>query len=693
MTTRGSGMRFDAIFDGSAVVGLGAAQLLTRFAATRDEAAFAALVAHHGPMVLATCRRILPERADADDAFQATFLVLARKARSIGDPDRLAPWLHGVARRVAVRARSQAARRLAVEADGDEPADVAVAPPPDDTFELRAILDDELARLPAKYRDPLVLCYLEGLTQDEAARQLAWPLGTVRSRLAGGRDRLRSRLARRGFAPGSLVVLAPTSLPVPVVSRILQAATVRLVCAGGSGAVATSAAAVLAQGVLTAMFFTKIQTAAVASLALAIACAGTAGVVAQQQPAAAATPAPATATAPASEPTATEAPMPAVAFDPGETRRTAAITFTPGMAFTPTQPTPVNPARPAGALPETLELAIRALAQDLTAAKARIDTLEAGMRALRAEVRSTRVQAGEKISESGPAMMNGQAGMMLSMMDEAKRAGQQPPDDQQGLTSSMMSKRGRVGSALTNDQPGAISVLKPAGRAEPKPLTRSLTGRANSDSDADDPGVSRIASRPLATGGGNSDDGGPTTRTTPGPAATRSRPTGIMSMALPGSNKLLVIPAERNQATVIDTGTNQRLTYRDPEGSKIMPLIGGNVVGLELQGPHITQAVAFSRTANQWYPLDLKEGPADELLNPIVSENEVRYYLGRNLYFFNDLHKRWSTLTLKQPIRKNTSSAPGERHEGSKTMIPEGDTMHIYDSQTGEWTHINLKDE
>ncbi len=279
--------QFGAIFEGKTMLGLGSAELLHHFAARRDEAAFAALVDRHGPMVLATCRRILPNGADADDAFQATFLVLARKARSIGDPDRLAPWLHGVARRVASKARSNLTRVQATTAGQTDAAldNVAVDPPPLDAFEVRGVIDDELARLPPRYREALVLCYLEGMTHDEAARQLACPVGTVRSRLAGGRDRLRTRLTRRGFAPGALAILSPASLPESAVSRPLLVATVRLASAGGLGKVA-GPAALLAQGVLTSMLITKVQTLALGVTLGTTLIAGTAGVVARQQPAA-----------------------------------------------------------------------------------------------------------------------------------------------------------------------------------------------------------------------------------------------------------------------------------------------------------------------------------------------------------------------------------------------------------------------
>ena len=144
-------------------------QLLERFAADRDEAAFEALVTRHGPMVLGTCRRMLADPHDVEDAFQATFLVLARKAGSIRDGDRLGPWLHGVARRVAPGPGPWPRRRNARERPGGE--EPAVEPPDAlEAVEVRAALDEELARLPEKYRAPLVLCYLEGLTHDEAAQ-------------------------------------------------------------------------------------------------------------------------------------------------------------------------------------------------------------------------------------------------------------------------------------------------------------------------------------------------------------------------------------------------------------------------------------------------------------------------------------------------------------------------------------------
>lgn len=171
-------------------------QLLKRFASRQDEAAFAALVRRHGPMVLGVCRRILRNAHDADDAFQVTFFVLVRKARTIARPELLGNWLYGVASRVAVKARNTAARRSQHERRA--PAMVVVDPLSEVTGrELRAVLDAELSQLPGKYRTPLVLCYLEGKTNEQAARMLGWPTGSMSGRLARGRELLRERLLSR----------------------------------------------------------------------------------------------------------------------------------------------------------------------------------------------------------------------------------------------------------------------------------------------------------------------------------------------------------------------------------------------------------------------------------------------------------------------------------------------------------------
>jgi RNA polymerase sigma factor (sigma-70 family) len=248
--------------------------LLQRFVTRRDEAAFTLLMERHGPMVLGVCRRVLRDAHEADDAFQATFFVLVHKARSIGRPERLGPWLHGVAYRTAARARDQARRRArtretAPALDGD-PATQA------EGAELRQLLDEELARLARKLRAPLVLCYLEGKTTDEVARLLGCPRGTVLSRLARGRDRLRDRLIRRGFssslwAPALVSVQKSASALVPakMAEKTIKAAA--LTAAGKAANDAMSApAAALTRGELRAMFLSKVKLVASVVLALSL---------------------------------------------------------------------------------------------------------------------------------------------------------------------------------------------------------------------------------------------------------------------------------------------------------------------------------------------------------------------------------------------------------------------------------------
>jgi RNA polymerase sigma factor (sigma-70 family) len=220
------------LFSDGSSTGLSDTQLLDRFATQRDEAAFAAIVTRHGPMVLAVCRGVLRDSVDAEDAFQATFLVLARKARSTWVDGQLGGWLHKVAYRIAVRASAVAARRRVIERRVSELAAVRCSDDETDD-ELRPALHEELARLPAQIRLPIVLCYLEGRTHMQAAAELRCGEATLRRRLAQARERLRERLARRGFAPASaaftveLAIAARAAVP-PVVARMTIRAVLRV---------------------------------------------------------------------------------------------------------------------------------------------------------------------------------------------------------------------------------------------------------------------------------------------------------------------------------------------------------------------------------------------------------------------------------------------------------------------------------
>jgi RNA polymerase sigma factor (sigma-70 family) len=241
-------------------------ELLGRFTAGRDEEAFAALVRRHGPLVLGCCRRVLGNHADADDAFQAVFLILARKAAAIANQASLPCWLYQVAFRTAVKAKSLHARRRAREARAERPD--AQDPLAEVTGrELLAVLDEELQRLSECLRAPLVLCYLEGRTRDEAARELGWSVGTLKRRLEQGRDRLRLRLARRGLAlPGALLTaglaqgVASASLP-PRLAAETAGAVLRQAAGAPGGTALAPAVVALAEGALRASSAAKLWAA------------------------------------------------------------------------------------------------------------------------------------------------------------------------------------------------------------------------------------------------------------------------------------------------------------------------------------------------------------------------------------------------------------------------------------------------
>jgi RNA polymerase sigma factor (sigma-70 family) len=259
-------------------------QLLEQFVTQRDEAAFAVLLRRHAPLVWGVCQRLLAHRQDAEDAFQVTFLVLARKAAALGRRKLLANWLFGVARRAALNMRALRARRGQHERSCGDLPDVQTT---DETpwDDIRAVLDEELARMPAKYRLPLLLCGLEGLTHAEAGEYLGWPTGTVAGRLSRGRELLRTRLLRRGVtvtAAASSAVLAPDAVSAAVPPQLVATSvrTAVLVTAGQSAAaVASPTVAMLLREVLLKMFLARLMTisAWLATLALTLAGAGAAG--------------------------------------------------------------------------------------------------------------------------------------------------------------------------------------------------------------------------------------------------------------------------------------------------------------------------------------------------------------------------------------------------------------------------------
>jgi RNA polymerase sigma factor (sigma-70 family) len=243
-------------------------QLLEDYLSRHDEAAVAALVRRHGPMVWGVCRRVLHNHHDAEDAFQATFLVLIRKAASVVPREMVGNWLYGVARQTALKARVVAAKRQARERQVKGMPEPAVMPEPGLRHDLGTLVDQELSQLPEKYRVAIVLCDLEGRTRREVARQLRIPEGTLSSRLKTARSKLAKRLARHGLhvSGGGLAVVlsrkaASASVPTSVTSSTIKAVTLVASGQAAAGEAISVKVAALTEGVMKAMLFTKLKAA------------------------------------------------------------------------------------------------------------------------------------------------------------------------------------------------------------------------------------------------------------------------------------------------------------------------------------------------------------------------------------------------------------------------------------------------
>jgi RNA polymerase sigma factor (sigma-70 family) len=251
-------------------------QLLDRFVSQGDAAAFEMLVRRHGPMVLGVCRRLLHHPQDAEDAFQATFLVLVRKAASLGQREFLGNWLYGVAYRTALDARAAAMRRRKREKQVSSMPEPEIRDDSEDWRDLRPFLDQELNRLPDKYRIPIVLCDLEGRTRRDAAEQLAIPVGTLSGRLTTAREMLAKRLTRRGLVLSGTAMIAALSpsaasaaVPSPLVASTVQAGTA--IAAGQAGAAVVSVpVTALAEGVVKAMLVKKLKIATAVLLTVVV---------------------------------------------------------------------------------------------------------------------------------------------------------------------------------------------------------------------------------------------------------------------------------------------------------------------------------------------------------------------------------------------------------------------------------------
>jgi RNA polymerase sigma factor (sigma-70 family) len=252
-------------------------QLLDSFVTQGDQVAFEALVRRHGPMVLGVCQRVLRQAEDAEDAFQAAFLVLARKAGSVRPREQVGNWLYGVAYRTALKSRTAAARRRARERQVRLMTEEAV-PPVRVECDWQPLLDQELHRLPARFRAAVVLCDLEGKSRKEVAQELGVPEGTLSAHLARARRLLAKRLTRQGvvLAAGGVAVLfaenaAPAAVPSSLVISTVQAAAFGAAGEAAAAGVISGQVATLTEGVLRAMFLSKLQLAIVALFVVAVA--------------------------------------------------------------------------------------------------------------------------------------------------------------------------------------------------------------------------------------------------------------------------------------------------------------------------------------------------------------------------------------------------------------------------------------
>ncbi len=324
------------------------ADLLERFRIRREEAAFTLLVQRHGPMVLAVCRRVLGDAHEAEDAFQATFLVLVRNAAAIRKQQSLAAWLHGVASRIAHKVRMQSAQRRVREREiiapalRDNPSDALAA------GELRAVLDEEIERLPAKYRMPLVLCYLADKTHEQAAVELGWPKSSVTARLARARELLQRRLTQRGFtvSAGLLAALLTEQTVNAAISAVLTLSAVRLGVQALKGeTLAATTTVVLADTFVKGTALTKWMAALTLLTALGFAAAVGHRLATPSAPSSPQEPAPKAQAAGGSRSTKTEIPKPRVdlfgdPLPPGARYRLGTVHFRHGgnisqYAFSP----------------------------------------------------------------------------------------------------------------------------------------------------------------------------------------------------------------------------------------------------------------------------------------------------------------------------------------------------------------------
>ena len=638
----GSGLRssLDTLARVGVVGDLADGPLLRRVAADLGgdvgRSAFAAVVERHGPMVWSVCRRVLGDTPDAQDAFQATFLVLARKAGSVRKADSLASWLHGVALRVARRARVDDARRLARERRGAELRAVATSFEPDP--EPWPELHEEIARLPGRYREPLVLCYLEGLSTEAAASRIGCPRGTILSRLSRARDRLRDGLTRRGLAP-SLVPAAgsiPQAFPATWLDATVKASLAFAERRAGGAVLATAATTTLAQGVLTAMTLSKLKLAGAAALALALAATGVRTYARQQG-----------------------------GDKPGPTASTA------NDSAAKAEPKAADRSKLTRQADDLLERFARVEVKDAALQKEKLDlqkrlsSLLAAVHAADKSPAAAKTDLPAPKEDVPPTPAKGSAFRERLALDLQA-------DDLRRQLAAIEAQVDPLEEQRLDLQKQLSSVLAAISAA------RNAPAASKPEAPAPKAAVPPTPAKPAA------DDGLVVVRNT---AKGPGKPAHF-----PWTDRfLVVIPKEESRAVLLDTRTNAtkavRLAPANDGSVKVSPIFGPGVLALGARGPKISRVAvaAVSRDGGEaeWSVQELRE-PVDGVAIPFTGNGVAAYALGRYVYAYGWPARRWGTLELPEGAK----AAPVVRDVVVK--LEWGGHVCTFDGRTGRWTDLDL---
>jgi RNA polymerase sigma factor (sigma-70 family) len=669
------------LFGGGSVAGLREGQLLERFIKNRDESAFEAIIAHHGPMVLGVCRRVLHDPRDAEDAFQVTFLILVKKAGGIRDREQLGPWLHGVAQRVAMRARTVAVRRLDRERPGVEMEETAVDLLCEaDRNDFRAVLDEELGRLPDKYRSPLVLCYLEGLTHEEAALRLRWPVGTVRSRMAWARDRLRGRLARRGLALPAAVLLSAlasetTASPVPpaLFESTLKAAMGLAVAKGATAGVVSASVASLMGEALNVMYYHKLKSFALGMLAVGAVTGG--AVIANLESATVHGPARNNANPPPDA-------QAADADDDQLDRINKEI--------------------------KQLEDRLRAAKQKRQAILAKVNgdqpdsavTLNAGATLTTA---SSGAQGGVTITSGGSPGAPART-LSASSGGATTSVGSTPPS---GVATGISVSTN--GSASTTSASNGISIAASGSTRSPSRSSgMSITGNSATSPIGQSTGVgasgggrgsSRGASQSSASGGGSAGSSSiqsGTATATSGSAPTRvgagarapiggsgtSDGQGVGESA--GGVNVFVTPDGKRVAVRTKGGATK--VYSVPKGVRATPIVASSFVTLQLQGESIPEIALYDDSRDKWVIHKFRE-PVSGVISSAASSTVFAFQAGRQLGAYNSRSGDWELVEIPESTISNMMIS----HDLITVTTNKG--IYILDPAKGKWEVTELNDE